>query len=81
MENVLAGTMIIGFVNISNFAFEGNWKSFGKAMVALIAGVVFGYFKFYGLPSVEVGLGVALSSSGVFALVKMLKPVTGQPNL
>lgn len=77
----MAGTMIIGFVNIASFAFEGNWKSFGKAVVALIAGIVFGYFKFYGLSSIEVGLGVALSSSGVWALIKMLKPITGQPNL
>ena len=81
MENVLAGTILIGFVNISQMAIDRKWDSLIKAMTALIAGALFGYLKFFGIPSVEMGIAIGISSSGVYKLFSQLKPELGQPNL
>lgn len=83
MENyVVAGTMLIGLVNVAQMVIDRKWNSFIKAMTAVIAGGVFGYLKFFGLPSIEIGIMVGLSSSGIFKVAQVLgvKP-TGQPNV
>lgn len=63
---VLGSFFLIGFVNIVNMGLERNWKAFIKAMVAVIAGGVLGYLKFYNIPSIEVGLALGIASSGVY---------------
>ena len=60
--------VIIGLVNGINLATEKNWKSFGKFAIAVVAGAVFGYLKWFGIPSIEMGLAIAISSSGVFKI-------------
>jgi len=62
----LAGFVLIGLVNGIQFAIDKNWKSFTFFMTAVIAGSVFGYLKWFGLPSLEIGLAVGLASSGVY---------------
>lgn len=81
-QYVMAATALIGFVNIFNMALEGQWKSFGKATIGIILGGIFGYLKYFGLPGVEIGILLGISSSGLFKIAQVVgvKP-TGQPNL
>lgn len=69
-----ASFMLIGLVNGANFAFEKQWVSFAKFMLAVLAGGVFGYFKMFGLPSLEIGLALGLSSSGIYKGIQLLNP-------
>lgn len=62
----MAAFVIIGLVNGIQFAFNRNWQAFVFFMTAVIAGTVFGFLKWFGLPSVEIGLAVGLSSSGLY---------------
>jgi len=68
----MAGLIIIGLVNGIQFAFDKNWKSFTFFVVALIAGAIFGYLKWFGLPSIEIGIAVGLSSSGVYKIAQVI---------
>lgn len=61
----VAASVIIGLVNGFRLL-ETNRKAFLYFIGAVVAGVVFGYFHWFGLPSVEVGLVVALGSSGLY---------------
>lgn len=65
-QYVMAAFALVGLVNGINFALDKEWKSFIKFLTAVIAGGVFGFLNFFGLPSFEVGLIVGLSSSGVY---------------
>lgn len=62
----MAAFVLIGLVNGIQFAINKEWKSFAFFMTAVIAGISFGYLKWFGLPSMEIGLAVGLSSSGVY---------------
>jgi len=64
--------VIIGLVNGINLAMEKDWKAFGKFSIAVVAGAVFGYLGWFGIPSVEMGLAVAISSSGVFKVAQKI---------
>lgn len=64
--------VIIGLVNGINLAMNKDWKSFGKFAIAVVAGGVFGYLGWFGLPSVELGLAVAISSSGVYKVAQVI---------
>ena len=79
MENLVAIGALIGFVNIFGMAMDGNWKSFGKAVIAIALGGVFGYLKYFRLPSIEIGILVGLSSSGFCKVFK--QPEVGQPEI
>lgn len=72
-QYVIASFMLIGLVNGSNFALEKQWKSFAKFMLAIVAGAVFGYFKMFTLPSLEIGLAVGMASSGVYKGLQIFK--------
>jgi hypothetical protein len=74
-EFALATFVIIGLVNGIGFAVDRNWKSFIYFITALVAGLVFGFLKWFGLPSAEIGLGVAIASSGVY---KVAQKISGQ---
>lgn len=69
---VLASTALIGLVNGVNMAIEKDWGSFIKFMVAVSAGALFGYLRFFGLPSLEIGLALGLGSSGVYKLTQKM---------
>ncbi len=68
----LAIFVIIGLVNGINLAIEKNWKAFGKFLIAVIAGGIFGFLNWFGLPSLEIGLAVAISSSGIYKVAQVI---------
>lgn len=71
-EFALAAFVLIGLVNGLQFAWDKNWKSFSFFMVAVLGGTLFGLLKWFGLPSIEVGLAVGISSSGVYKVAQKL---------
>ena len=58
--------VLIGLVNGVQFAIDRQWGSFVKFLTAVAAGGLFGYLRFFGLPSLEIGLAVGIGSSGVY---------------
>ena len=78
----MGGLMVLGFVNIVQFALDGNWKSFIKALTGILAGGIAGYFKMYGIPNLEIGILIGFSVSGFYKSLQVIgvKP-TGQPNI
>ena len=78
MENInftefaLAIFVIIGLVNGINLALDKDWKGFTKFMMAVVAGAIFGSLGWFGLPSIEMGLAVAISSSGVYKIAQVI---------
>lgn len=71
-QYAMAGFVIIGLVNGIQFAFNRDWKAFTFFIVALISGAVFGYLKWFGLPSMEFGLAIGISSSGVYKVAQKI---------
>lgn len=67
-----AAFVIIGLVNGVQFAMDKNWRSFTYFLVALFSGGVFGALQWFGLPSIEIGVGVGISSSGVYKVAQKL---------
>ncbi len=65
-QYAFAGFVIIGLVNGIKFAFDREWESFIFFSVAIFSGVVFGAMQLFGIPSVEMGLGIGIFSSGVY---------------
>lgn len=62
--------MLVGLVNVTKLAIDQNWRSFGLAMVAVGGGLTFGYLGWFGIPSIEIGLALALASSGVYEVAQ-----------
>lgn len=71
-EYVLAGFVVIGLVNGIQFVVDRDWKSFIKFITAVIAGGVFGYLHWFGLPSLEIGIGLGIASSGAYKISQKL---------
>lgn len=71
-EFALAAFIIIGLVNGIQFALDRNWSSFVKFLIAVIAGGIFGFLKWFGLSSIEIGLAVGISSSGVYKVAQKI---------
>ena len=68
----MAGFVVIGLVNGVQFALENNWKSFTFFLIAVLSGLLFGFLGWFDLPSMEVGLAVGISSSGVYKVAQKL---------
>lgn len=68
----MAAFVLIGLVNGVQFALDKNWASFVRFLIAVIAGGLFGYLKWFGLPGIEIGLAVGISSSGVYKVAQKL---------
>jgi hydrogenase/urease accessory protein HupE len=68
----MAAFVLIGLVNGIQLALDRNWASFTKFLMAVIAGGVFGLLQWFGLPNVETGLAVGISSSGVYKIAKKI---------
>lgn len=71
-QYVMAGFVLVGLVNGINFALDRDWKAFVKFMTAVVFGGIFGYLHWFGLPSMELGLAVGISSSGVYKIAQQL---------
>lgn len=65
-------TVLIGLVNGVTFALDKQWKPFCLFLLAVVAGSVFGLLHWYGLPGIEVGFALGVSSSGVYKLTQKL---------
>jgi len=68
MEQLTSISVIIGFINGIKLFENPDKKSFMYFCFAIVLGVVFGYFKFFGISGVENGLIVALASSGLYKI-------------
>lgn len=66
----LAASAIIGLVNGIDLVQRREWYSVVKFCLAIVAGLVFGFLGWFGLPSMEMGLALALSSSGIYKITK-----------
>jgi hypothetical protein len=71
-QYAIAVTAIIGLINGVQFAFDRNWRAFTFFILALVAGTAFGFLKWFGLPSLEIGFGIGVSSSGVYKGLQVL---------
>lgn len=71
-QYVLAGFVLIGLVNGITFALDRQWKSFVLFLSAILAGLIFGSLKWFGLPSAEIGLAVGIASSGVYKVAQVV---------
>lgn len=69
-QYVMAGFVLIGLVNGISFAIDRKWKEFGLFMTAVLAGLVFGALKWFGIPSAELGLAIGIASSGVYKVAQ-----------
>jgi hypothetical protein len=65
-QYAVAAFALIGLVNGVQFAFTRQWDRFFYFLVAVVAGAVFGYFKMFSLPNVEIGILAGIASSGVY---------------
>ena len=81
-QYVMGGFMVIGFVNLVDLAYRGQWESFIKGVVGILAGSIAGGFKMFGVPNLEVGILLGISVSGIYKIAQVIgvKP-TGQPNV
>lgn len=62
--------MLIGLVNVAKLAVDRNWKSLCLALVAVAGGLLFGFLGWFGIPNPEIGLALALASSGVYEVAQ-----------
>jgi len=82
MEQINSVAAVIGFINGLKLLELKDKKPFFYFICALVLGVVFGYFKFFGISGIEEGLLVALASSGYYKLVsKLSEPKLIPPEL
>ncbi|MEM3335425.1 MAG: hypothetical protein QXY47_05285 [Thermoplasmata archaeon] len=68
---ITGATAIIGFVNGISLLLDGQYKSFAKFAVALVVGAILGYLNYFGINGVEAGIGIALSSSGIYKIAQV----------
>jgi hypothetical protein len=68
-QYVMAAFVLIGLVNGIKLL-ESDKKGFAYFCVAVVTGTIFGAFQLFGLPSLEVGLAIGISSSGVYKLAQ-----------
>lgn len=74
MDYAIAAAAVIGLVN--GFRLLKNWQTdkwgFIFFCLALAAGLVFGYLKWFGLPGIEAGFVVGLTSSGFYRVAQVV---------
>lgn len=72
MDNLTAGLAIIGLVNGVRLLKDGmeaepkNYWGFTLFVLAMVAGILFGYLHWFGLPTIEAGFLAGLASSGLY---------------
>ncbi len=66
VEFGVAAGVIIGLVNGFRLLEQPNKKGFFYFLGALGAGILFGAVGLFGVPSIEVGIEIALASSGLY---------------
>lgn len=71
-QYALATFVLIGLVNGIQFAINKEWNRFVLWIVAVIAGTLFGFLRWFGLPGIEMGLAVGINSSGVYKVGQVI---------
>ncbi len=71
-QYVMGGFVIIGLVNGIQFLVDKDFKSFIKFMTAVLAGGVFGFLQWFAIPSLEIGLALGVSSSGIYKVASKI---------
>lgn len=66
----MAAFVVIGLVNGIQLAIDHQWKGFALFLTATIAATAFGALHWFGLPSMELGLAIGISSSGVYKVAQ-----------
>lgn len=66
MENVEAIAAVVGLVNGFRLLEAKDKKGFYYFAGAVVVGIIFGAFKWFGVEGIEQGLVVALASSGLY---------------
>lgn len=70
--NLIATAAIIGLINGIKLLENADKRSFFYFLLALIAGIVAGYFGLYGL-TIETGILTALASSGFYKGAQIIR--------
>ena len=70
MEQLSSVAAIIGFINGLKLFENPDKKSFMYFCFSVILGIVFGYFKFFGITGIENGLLIGLGASGLYTISK-----------
>lgn len=68
----VAAAAIVGLVNGFRLAGDRDFKGFVFFALAMAAGLFFGNIHWFGLPNMEVGLLVALASSGLYRVGQLV---------
>jgi hypothetical protein len=68
---ITGATAIIGFVNGISLLLDKQYKSFAKFAIAVVVGAVLGHLHYFGIDGVEAGIGIALSSSGIYKIAQL----------
>lgn len=76
----VAATVIIGLVNGVQLIIDPPLAADGKKdykpailwVLAVVSGTVFGYLRWYGIPSLEIGFAFGVGSSGVYKLTQKI---------
>lgn len=63
---IIAAASLIGLVNGVKLLLDKNHRGFAFFAVAVVAGTVFGYLRWFDLPSAEIGFALGLASSGTY---------------
>ena len=81
MEQIMAISLIVGFVNVVQMTFP-QVKGLWAFLVALVMGLIIGQLKWFGVTGLEMGVLYAFVSSGIYKLTTNPRtPSIGQPNL
>lgn len=71
-QYAVAAAAIVGLVNGFRLIGDKDYKGFVFFALALASGLFFGHIHWFGLPSMEVGLLVALASSGLYRVGQLV---------
>lgn len=63
-------SILVGLVNVVKLGLNKRWDSLALAGTAIIGGLLFGFLGWFGIPSPEIGLALALASSGVYEIAQ-----------
>lgn len=72
MQELISVSVIIGCVNGLRLLENPNKTSFYYFCVAVVLGIIFGFFKLFGVTGIEQGLLIALASSGFYKVASKI---------
>lgn len=70
VQYAVAAAAVIGLINGVRLLKAGDRWGFIFFAMAILAGILFGYMNWFGVPSIEIGLLVGLASSGFYRVAE-----------